>query len=130
MINLKDALVQLINMWKFLAFLSFLIGAPAYSQVVTPNFTTGTVNSTTVSTQNITEVYKIETYGGTQYSVTGSNITPTGNLGPTATYAVTDPTKDFSFSQVKLDAGIISTTDLNRTITTTSTTNSLSVFSQ
>ena len=117
-------------MWKFLAFAAFLIGAPAFCQVVTPNFTTGTVNSTTVSTQNITEIYKIETYGGTQYSVTGSNITPTGNLGPTATYAVTDTTKDFSFSQVKLDAGIISTTDLNRTINTTSTTNSLSVFSQ
>jgi hypothetical protein len=117
-------------MWKFLAFLSFLIGAPAYSQVVTPNFTTGTVNSTTTATQNITETYRIETYGGTQYSVTGSNVTPTGNLGPSATYAVTDATKDFSYSQVKLDAGIISTTDLTRIITTTSVTNSLSVFSQ
>ena len=117
-------------MWKLLASLTFLIGAPAFSQVVTPNFTTGTVNSTTVSSQNITETYRIETYGGTQYSVTGSNIAPSGVIGSTTTYAVTDPTKDFSFSEVKLNAGIISTTDLNRTITTTSTTNSLSVFSQ
>jgi len=110
--------------------IAVFVGSPATAQVVTPNFTTGTVNSTTTATQNITETYRIETYGGTQYSVTGSNVTPTGNLGPSATYAVTDATKDFSYSQVKLDAGIISTTDLTRIITTTSVTNSLSVFSQ
>jgi len=107
-----------------------LLPGAAYAQTVTPNFTTGTVNSTTNTSQTVAEIIRIETYGGAQYSVSGSNITPSGNLGPAATYTVTDPTLDFSYSQVSLSAGIIQTQDIDRNITTTSTVQSLSVFSQ
>jgi hypothetical protein len=115
--------------WLLLILLPFL-PATAMAQAVTPNFTTGTVNSTTTSTQTVAETINIKTYGGTQFSVTGSNVTPSGNLAATTTYTVTDATKDFSYSAVTLAAGIIGTQDITRTITTTSTTQSLSVFSQ
>ena len=115
---------------KWLFLLLALLPATAMAQAVTPNFTTGTVNSTTTSTQTVAETIAIKTYGGTQFSVTGSNVTPAANLAATTTYTVTDATKDFSYSAVTLAAGIIGTQDITRTITTTSTTQSLSVFSQ
>jgi len=115
---------------RWLLGLLLLLPGAAYGQAVTPNFTTGTVNSTTNTNQTVAEIIRIETYGGTQYSVSGSNVTASGNIGPAATYTVTDPTLDFSYSQVSLSAGIIQTQDIDRTITTTSTVQSLSVFSQ
>ena len=115
--------------WLLLILLPFLPAA-AMAQVVTPNFTTGTVNSSTTSSQTVAETINIKTYGGTQFSVTGSNVTPSGNLAATTTYTVTDATLPFSYSSVSLTAGIIETQDITRTISTTSTTQSLSVFSQ
>jgi hypothetical protein len=92
---------------KWLLLILPLLPAAAMAQAVTPNFTTGTVNSTTTSTQTVAETINIKTYGGTQFSVTGSNVTPSGNLAATTTYTVTDATKDFSYSAVTLPAGII-----------------------
>jgi hypothetical protein len=92
---------------KWLLLILPLLPAAAMAQAVTPNFTTGTVNSTTTSTQTVAETINIKTYGGTQFSVTGSNVTPSGNLAATTTYTVTDATKDFSYSAVTLAAGII-----------------------
>jgi hypothetical protein len=87
---------------KWLLLILPLLPATAMAQAVTPNFTTGTVNSTTTSTQTVAETINIKTYGGTQFSVTGSNVTPSGNLAATTTYTVTDATKDFSYSAVTL----------------------------
>jgi hypothetical protein len=75
---------------KWLLLILPLLPAAAMAQAVTPNFTTGTVNSTTTSTQTVAETINIKTYGGTQFSVTGSNVTPSGNLAATTTYTVTD----------------------------------------
>ena len=115
---------------KWLLLILPLLPAAAMAQAVTPNFTTGTVNSTTTSTQTVAETINIKTYGGTQFSVSGTNVTPAGNLAAATTYTVTDPTLPFSYNNVSLTAGIVETQDVTRTITTTSTTQSLSVFSQ
>ena len=59
---------------------------PAYSVPVVPNFTQGSMTSHTETTQTITETINSMDYNtGYQYSTTGSGITASGNLSPTAT---------------------------------------------
>jgi hypothetical protein len=101
---------------KWLLLLLPFLPAAVIAQSVTPSFTNATINSTTNSTQTIAETIRIETYGGTQFSVSGTNVTPAGNLAAATTYTVTDPTLPFSYNNVSLAAGIIETQDLTRTI--------------
>ena len=115
---------------KWLLLILPFLPAAVIAQSVTPSFTNATINSTTNSTQTIAETIRVETYGGTQFSVSGTNVTPAGNLAAATTYTVTDPTLPFSYNNVSLTAGIVETQDITRTISTTSTTQSLSVFSQ
>tara|TARA_B100001250_G_scaffold7400_1_gene6215 strand:- start:104 stop:460 length:357 start_codon:yes stop_codon:yes gene_type:complete len=116
---------------KYLLFLLLLFPITAKANTVTPAFTQGSMNSTTNSTQNIVETIQTNVYGGDYSSWTGHNITPTGHINDHATsFDITTPGANFQLEIVNRAAGIIEVTDINRTIDTTSTTTSLSVFSQ
>lgn len=117
-------------MWRLL-FLLVLIPGAASAQSVTPNFTQGSMTSTTTTTQTINETVQIKVYGGDYRNVSANNVTPSSDINAAATtYTVTDTTKPYSLEVVTRSAGIVEQTDITRTITTNSTTNSLSVFSQ
>ena len=108
-----------------------LLPAAAFGQSVTPNFTQGSMTSTTTSSQTISETIQIKIYGGDYTSYSGTNITPSGAVGATGTtYSVTTAGEPYQLETVTRAAGIVEQQDITRTITTSSTTNSLSVFSQ
>jgi len=101
------------------------------AQTVTPQFTQGSMQATTTTTQTITETIATEVYGGAYSSWSGTNVTPSGDITDSSTtWSVTTAGEQFQLETVTRAAGIIETTDINRTINTTSTTTSLSVFSQ
>jgi len=108
-----------------------LLPLPAIAQSVTPNFTQGSMTSTTTSSQTISETIQIKIYGGAYTSYSGTNITPSGAVGAAGTtYSVTTAGEPYQLETVTRAAGIVEQQDITRTITTSSTTNSLSVFSQ
>jgi len=113
----------------FLALL--LLPSAAFAQAVTPNFTQGSMTSTTVTTQTVNETIQVKTYGGDYTSYSGTNITPSGPVGAAGTtYSVTNAGQSYQLETVTRAAGLVEQQDITRTITTESTTNSLSVFSQ
>ena len=108
-----------------------LFPLPALSQTVTPNFTQGSMTSTTTTTQTISETIQVKIYGGDYASYSGVNVTPSGAIGASGTtYSVTNAGEQFQLETVTRSAGIVEQQDITRTVTTNSTTNSLSVFSQ
>ena len=108
-----------------------LLPAAAFGQSVTPNFTQGSMTSTTTTTQTISETIQLKIYGGDYASYSGVNVTPSGAIGAIGTtYSVTNAGEQFQLETVTRAAGIVQQTDTTRSITTNSTTNSLSVFSQ
>ena len=111
--------------------LLLLLASPAAAQTVTPQFTQGSMQSTTTTTQTITETIATEVYGGAYSSWSGTNVTPSGDITDSATtWSVTTAGEQFQLETVTRAAGIIETIDVTRDIDTTSTTTSLSVFSQ
>ena len=109
----------------------FLIAAPAAAQSVTPQFTQGSMQSTTTTTQSVQETIATEVFGGAYSSWSGTNVTPSGSISdPTTTYSITNAGEQFQLEIVDRSAGIVETIDIIRDISTTSTTTSLSVFSQ
>jgi len=111
--------------------LLLLLASPAAAQTVTPQFTQGSMQATTTTTQTITETIATEVYGGAYSSWSGTNVTPSGDITDSATtWSVTTAGEQFQLETVTRAAGIIETIDVTRTIDTTSTTTSLSVFSQ
>ena len=114
---------------KKLLFLLFL-ATPAAAQIE-PNFTQGSMQQTINTTQTVNEQVVTEIYGGDYSYYSGSNVTPSGNItDPSTTFAVTNAGQQFHVEQVTRAAGLIETTTIDRDIVTTSTTTSLSVFSQ
>ena len=112
-------------------FLLLLLASPAAAQTVTPQFTQGSMRSTTTTTQTITETVATEVYGGAYSSWSGTNVTPSGDITDSATtWSVTTAGEQFQLETVTRAAGVIETIDVTRDIDTSSTTTSLSVFSQ
>ena len=108
-----------------------LLPLPSFGQTVTPNFTQGSMTSTTTTTQTISETIQVKIYGGDYASYSGVNVTPSGAIGASGTtYSVTNAGEQFQLETVTRSAGIVEQQDITRTVTTNSTTNSLSVFSQ
>ena len=108
-----------------------LLPSAAIAQTVTPNFTQGSMTSTTTTTQTISETIQLKIYGGDYASYSGVNVTPSGAIGTSGTtYTITNAGEQFQLETVTRAAGIVEQQDITRTITTNSTTNSLSVFSQ
>ena len=115
-------------MKKLLLFL--FLASPAAAQV-TPNFTQGSMQSTTTTTIEIDRTIATEIMGGDYSSWSGTNVTPSGDiLSDSTTYSVTNAGEQFQLEVVTRAAGVVETTDITETITQNSTTTSLSVFSQ
>ena len=115
---------------KFLILL-LLFPAGAMAQTVTPQFTQGSMQATTTTTQTITETIATEVYGGAYSSWSGTNVTPSGDITDSSTtWSVTTAGEQFQLETVNRAAGIVETIDTTRTINTTATITSLSVFSQ
>ena len=119
-------------------FLLFLLASPtvARAELVTPNFTQGSMNSTTTTTQEIVEEITTTTYGSALNKWSGDNITHTsasggGIVDSDSVFTITTAGSDFSLEVVTRAASqVLSVTEIEREIDTTSTTTSLSVFSQ
>tara|TARA_Y100000287_G_scaffold120547_1_gene97058 strand:- start:165 stop:515 length:351 start_codon:yes stop_codon:yes gene_type:complete len=111
--------------------LLLLLASPAVAQQVTPNFTQGSMQSTTTTTVDIDRTIATEIYGGAYSSWSGTNVTPSGDISDSATtYSVHTAGDQFQLEIVTRAAGVIETIDIDETIEQVSTTTSLSVFSQ
>lgn len=114
-----------------------LIAAPASAQSVTPNFTSGSMTQTTTATQTVTEVVAIERFGGAVTTWNGDNVKAVDTngaavdiVGTGTQFQIVDSTEPWQLEIITRAAGLVETEDINRTINLTTTTNTLSVFSQ
>ena len=118
--------------------LLFLLASPSVvrAELVTPQFTQGSMNSTTTTVQEIVEDITITKYGSVLNQWSGENITHTsassGGIVDTdsifTVHTVGDPFTLEVTSRVATQ--VLETQVIEREIDTTSTTVSLSVFSQ
>ena len=114
---------------KRLLLLLFL-ASPASAQI-TPNFTQGSMQSTTTTTVDIDRTIDTNVYGGDYSSWSGTNVTPSGDISdPTTTYSVTTAGEQFQLEIVNRAAGIIEDSLVTETVNQVTNTTSLSVFSQ
>ena len=119
-------------------FLLLMLASPTVvrSELVQPNFTQGSMNSTTTTTQDITEEITTTTYGAALNKWSGDNITHTsassgGIADSDSVFNMTTAGSDFSLEVVTRAASqVIELQVIDRVIETASTTVSLSVFSQ
>ena len=117
--------------------LLFLLASPmvARAELVTPQFTQGSMNSTTTTQQDIEEDITITKYGSVLSTWTGENITHTsatsgGIVDSDSVFTIHTAGDPFTLEVTTRAAGVVETHDIERTIEQTSTTTSLSVFSQ
>jgi len=123
-------------MKKWLLLLLLASPTAVRAELVTPNFTQGSMNSTTTTTQEIVEEITTTTYGSALNKWTGENITHTS----TSSGGVADSDSVFTLHTAgdpfeleivtRAASQVLSLTEIEREIDTTSTTVSLSVFSQ
>jgi len=122
------------NKWLLL----FLLLSPSVvrAELVTPQFTQGSMNSTTTTQQDIEEDITITTYGSALNKWSGDNITHTsatsGGLADSdSVFTIHTAGSDFSLEIITRAASqVLEVQEIERTIETTATTTSLSVFSQ
>ena len=108
-----------------------LIASPAAAQQVTPNFTQGSMQSTTTTTVDIDRTITTNIYGGDYKSWSGTNVTPSGDILDSATtYSVTTAGEQFQLETVDRTAGVVENIVIDEVIQQQSTTTSLTVFSQ
>jgi len=118
--------------------LLFLLASPmvARAELVTPQFTQGSMNSTTTTQQDIEEDITITKYGSVQAKWTGENITHTsatsgGIVDSDSVFTIHTVGDPFTLEILTRSATqVLETQEIERTIETTATTTSLSVFSQ
>ena len=111
--------------------LLLLLASPAAAQQVTPNFTQGSMQSTTTTTVDIDRTITTNIYGGDYKSWSGTNVTPSGDiLDSGTTYSVTTAGEQFQLETVERAAGVVENIVIDEVIQQSSTTTSLSVFSQ
>ena len=111
--------------------LLLLLATPVSAQTVTPQFTQGSMQSTTTTTIDIERTIETEVFGGDYNSWSGSNVTPSSDIaGDSTTFSVTTAGDPWSLEITTRDAGVVETIDVTETIESTSTTTSLSIFSQ
>ena len=120
-------------MTKWIILLALLSPAAARANTVTPQFTTGSMQSTTTTNQVITETIEHDIKGAALESYSGTNITITGagGIGHADTvYTPTTNAVDWDLQITTREAGTIETISIEREIETDSTTTSYSIFSQ
>jgi hypothetical protein len=101
------------------------------------------MTQTVTATQEVTETIAIERFGGAVNTWNGDNVQPvqdatassptTGTIDITSSSAefyVVDPSQPWQLEIITRAAGLVETEDVTRTIETSTTTNTLSVFSQ
>ena len=122
---------------------------------VVPNFTQGSMTSHTETTSTVTEtINSIDYNTGYQYSVTGTNVTPSSglspstttsstnslngvtstwtglNLGSRPTWSLTTPGAAFQFTESYQGPGLSNQTIIQRTTEIRSVTDTTSIFMQ
>ena len=123
-------------MKKWLVLLLLASPTVARAELVTPNFTQGSMNSTTTTTQEIVEEITTTTYGSALSKWSGENITHTsasggGIVDSDSVFTLNTAGDPFTLEVTTRAASqVLSITEVEREIDTTSTTVSLSVFSQ
>ena len=123
-------------MKKWLITLLLLSPTAVKAELVTPNFTQGSMNSTTTTTQEIVEEITTTTYGSALQKWTGENITHTsassgGLVDTDSVYTLHTAGDPFTLEITERAASqVLSVEVIDREIDVTSTTVSLSVFSQ
>ena len=132
--------------------LGVLQGTAANAVPVVPNFTQGSMTSSTETKSKVVETINSMDYNtGYQYSATGSGITASGNLSPgtgantvtidgvTSTwtgvtskpsYVQTNPGEAFQFTETYQGPGLSNHTIIQRTTEVESITTTTSIFSQ
>ena len=116
---------------KWLILLALLSPSVARANSITPSFTQGSMQATTVTTQTVTEAIDTEIFGGAYSSWTGTNVVPSAAINSAnTTYTVHTAGDQFQLETVTRAAGVVESIEIDRTITTNSTTTSLSIFSQ
>tara|TARA_B100001113_G_scaffold183846_1_gene150674 strand:+ start:3800 stop:4171 length:372 start_codon:yes stop_codon:yes gene_type:complete len=119
------------NQMKKFLLLALLIPAAASANTVTPQFTQGSMNATTTTTQTITEVSQKQVFGAATNTWSGSNVTPSADIsGSGTTFTVTDTSLPWTLETTSRSAGLVEQWDTTTNYTINSTTTSLSVFSQ
>jgi hypothetical protein len=108
-----------------------MLASPAAAQI-TPNFTQGSMQSTTTTTTDIDRTIATNVYGGNYSSWSGTNIQASGdNIAATGTkFTLKTPGDQFQLEIVNRVAGKIQDSLVTESIEQASTTISLSVFSQ
>ena len=107
-----------------------MLASPAMAQT-TPNFTQGSMQSTTTTTVDIDRTIATEIVGGAYSSWSGTNVTPSGDISDSSTtYSVHTAGDQFQLELVTRAAGVVESIDIDETIQQVSTTTSLSIFSQ
>tara|TARA_R100001443_G_scaffold33472_1_gene47403 strand:- start:739 stop:1110 length:372 start_codon:yes stop_codon:yes gene_type:complete len=123
-------------MKKWLLLLMLTSPTAVRAELVQPNFTQGSMNSTTTTTVDIEETITTTTYGAALSKWSGDNITHTsassgGIVDEDSIFTLTTAGSDFSLEVVTRAASqVIELIEVDRTISQESTTVSLSVFSQ
>ena len=118
-------------MKKWILLLALVAPAVARANTITPQFTQGSMNSTTTTTQTIQETISQEVYGAEVKTWSGTNVTPSAAIGADGTtYSVINNATEWDLQITTRDAGVIETITIDRTIETDSTTNSYSIFAQ
>ncbi len=118
-------------MTKWIILLSLLSPAVARANTVTPQFTTGSMQSTTTTTQTVTETIEHDVLGAAVTTWSGTNIEASGAIGAEGTtFSVIDGSTEWDLQITERSAGTIETISIDRTIETDSTTNTYSIFSQ
>ena len=108
-----------------------MLASPAAANTITPNFTQGSMQSTTTTTVDIDRTIETNIYGGAYSSWSGTNVTPSGAINDTSTtYSVTNAGEQFQLEIVTRAAGLIEDSLVTETIQQVTNTTSLSVFSQ
>ena len=118
-------------MKKLILLLALLAPSIARANTVTPQFTTGSMNSTTTTTQTIVETEQVQVFGATVNTWSGTNVTPSADIATSGTtFSVTNTANPWSLETTTRAAGLVEQRDYTRNFTINSTTTSPSVFSQ
>ena len=121
---------------KWLLLLMLVSPTVARAELVTPNFTQGSMQSTTTTTQEIVETEETTTNGAAIDKWTGENVevdsaTSGGISASDAIFSIVNEADPFTLEiTTRAASQVLSVTEIDREIDTTSTTTSLSVFSQ
>lgn len=135
--------------------LLLLYFSPAYAVPVVPNFSAGTMSSTTRTTSNVTETIVSNDYNtGHTYSINGTNIAIDGDtiapppsevvetingvsytwtgadLSQKPNVTIANPGQAFQYAESYIAPGLQNITTINRTTVLESVTETTSVFSQ